>query len=78
MEDILRLTDCYTLGDVQELFTYEQNQLKLWYSFYKKSRFKLKTLKPLNIINSKGVVHNRADINPIYGLNITALNSTIE
>jgi len=72
VEDILRPTNCYTVNDVQELFTYEQEQLKLWYSFYEKSRFKLKTLEPPNIIGFKGAVDDITDVNPICGLNITA------
>jgi len=50
----------------------------LWYSSYESSRFKLKTLKPPNIIGSKGAVDDITDVNPIYSLNITHPNSTKE
>jgi hypothetical protein len=78
IEDILRLTNYYTIDDIQELFIYKQKQLKLWYSFYKNTRFKLKIFKPFNIIGFKGVVYNKADIYPIYSLNITTPNSIKE
>ena len=69
IKDILQPTNYYTINDIQELFIYNQKQLKLWYSFYS---FKLKTLEPPNIIGFKEVVYNKADVNPIYNLNITA------
>ena len=50
----------------------------MWYSFYKSSHFKLKTLKPPNIIGSKGAVDDITDVNPICGLNIIYPNSTKE
>lgn len=78
VEDILQPTDVYTVDDVQELFAYEQEQLKLWYSFYESSRFELKTLEPPNIIGSKGAVDDITDVNPICGLDITHPDGTEE